>query len=239
MLSLFSLVCLALLAQTINSLPTLPSSDDDAGLSADLGLDPDPFSTVGKDPGVSFPSLDAPPSDNPEALVSQQLALNVDSSASAPPPASQDHVDSGCDKTSKRKRETGGSETSCPADFTNPSAGTTLQTPKKAPEGQQNPASQGPTNATPKKPEYKGDLRLTPSEESISNPFGEKDKDPQCPGQFKYTVCGIADPRYDTWEALFSLHDADLVINSGYGYGMVVRPGKFLSSSLIENLLSL
>lgn len=224
MLSLFSVVGLALFAQTITSLPTLLSSND-AGLSSDLGLDPYQLSTVSTDPGASS-NLDAPPSDNSEFLLSQPLALNVDSSASAPPAASQDHVDPGCDKTPKDKRDTGGAEQSCPAVFTNPSAGTAQEaSPKKTPEGQQQ-APQGPTNQKPIEPGSRGDLRLTPSEEPVLNPFGEKDKEPQCPAPYRYTVCGVADTRFDAWEALYTVHDADLVINSGFGYGMVVRPGK-------------
>lgn len=229
MLSLFSVVGLALFAQTITSLPTLPSSDD-TGLSVDLGLDPNQLSTLGTDPGASFSSLDAPPSDDAEALLSQQLALNVGSSASTPPPANEDHVDPGCDKAPKGKRDTGGADTSCPAFFTKPTPpGAAQETPKKSPEGQQqqqNSAPQGPIKLTPIKPGNRGDLRLTPSDEPVRNPFGEQDKDPQCPEQYKYTVCGIADPRYDTWASLFTVHDVDLVINSGFGYGMVVRPGK-------------
>lgn len=88
MLSFFCVVGLALFSQTIISLPALPSFDD-AVLSADLGLDIKQLFSVGTDLGPSVSSLDPPPSDKPEALLSpQQLALNVDSSASAPPPAS-------------------------------------------------------------------------------------------------------------------------------------------------------
>lgn len=206
MQSVFSVVCVALFAQKIFSLPTLPSSDD-AGLSADLGLDPNQLSTVGTDPGPSFSSLDAPPSDNPEASLSQQLAL----------------VDPGCNKTPKAKRETGVVGTTCPADFTNSS-------PKKTPEGQQqNSVPQRPTNATPKKPGRKGDLRLTPSEEPFRNQYGSEEQDSKCPLQYKYTVCGIADLRYDTWGTLFTLSEADLVINYGFGHGMIVHPGKFFN----------
>lgn len=227
MLSLFSIVGLALYAQTITSLPTLSSSND-AGLSANLGLDPNQFSTVGTDPGALFPNLDASSSDDAEALLSQQLALNVGSLASAPL-ASQDYIDPGCDKAPKGKRDTGGAETSCPAYFTNPSPpGAAQEAPQKNTEGQQqqNPAPQEPTNATPKKPGSRGDLRLTPSDGPVSNPFGEKDKDPQCPRQYKYTICGITEPRYSTLAAPITIYDADLVINSGFGFGMVVRPGK-------------
>ena len=227
MLSLFSVVGLVLFAQTITSLPTLPSSDD-TDLSVDHGLDPNQLSTLGTDPGASLSSLDAPPSDDAEALLSQQLALNVGSSASTPS-ASQDHVDPECDKAPKGKRDTGGADTSCPAYFTNPKPpGAAQEAPKKTPEGQQqqqNSPPHGPINVKPLKPDSRGDLRLTPSE-PVHNPFGEQDKVPQCPGQYKYTVCGIADPRYDSWQSLFTIRDADLVINFGFGYGMVVRPGK-------------
>ena len=223
MLSLFSVVGLALFAHTITSLPTLPSSDD-AGLSSDLGLGPYHLSTVSTDPGSSS-NLDAPPSDNSEFLLSQQLALNVDSSASAPPAAIQGHVDPGCDKTPKGKRDTGGADKSCPADFTNPSAGTAQEaSPKKTPEGQQQDP-QRPTNVRPVEPGSRGDLRLTPSEEPVPNPFGEKGREPQCPSPYRYTVCGTAETRFDAWEALYTVQDADLVINSGFGYGMVVRQG--------------
>lgn len=237
MLSLFFVVGLALFAQTITSLPTLPSSDD-TGLSEDLGLDPNQFSTLGTDPGASLSSLDAPPSDDAEALLSPQLALNVGNSASTPPPASQDHVDPECDKAPKGKRDTGGADTSCPAYFTTPSPpGAAQEAPKKAPGGQQ---QQGPMNVKPIEPDSRGDLRLTPSE-PVRNPFGEQDKVPQCPEQYKYTVCGIANLKYDTWESLFTIHDADLVINSGFGYGMIVRPGKkknpFFSSLIGKSLL--
>lgn len=229
MLALFPVVCLALCVQTITSLPTLPSSDD-TGLSEDFGLDPNQLPTLDTDPGSSFSSLDAPPSDDAEALLSQQLALNVGSSASTPPLSSQDHVDPGCDKAPKGKRDTGGADTYCPAYLTKPTPpGAAHETPKKSPEEQQqqqNSAPQGPINVTPVKPGNRGDLRLTPSDEPVRNPFGEQDKDPQCPEQYKYTVCGVADSRYDAWESLYTVHDVDLVINSGFGYGMVVHPGK-------------
>ncbi len=227
MLSFFSIVGLALYAQKVASLPTLPSSSD-AELSAHLGLDPSQFSTVLTDPGALFPSLDASSSDDTEALLSQQLALNVGSSSSAPPTASQDYLNPGCDNAPKGKRDTGEADTSCPASFTNPSPpGAAQKAPPKNTEGQQqqNPAPQEPTNATPKKPGSRGDLRLTPSD-LIQNPFGEKDKDPQCPRQYKYTVCGMTEPRYNNLAAPLTIYDADLVINSGFGFGMVVRPGK-------------
>lgn len=226
MLSLFSVVGLALFAQTITSFPTLPPSDDTGFSSVDLGLDPNQLSTLGN----------VPPSDDAEALLSQQLALDVGSSASTAPPAIQD-VDPGCEKASKGKRDPGGgADTSCPASFTNPSPpGAALEAPKKTPEGQgeqqqqqqqQNSAPpRGPINVTPLKPGSRGDLRLSPSDEPARNPFGEQDKEPQCPEHYKYTVCGIADPRYDAWSSLFTIYDVDLVINSGFGYGMVVRPG--------------
>lgn len=248
MLSLFSAVGLiALFAQTATSLPTLSPSDDTSGPSVDLGLDStNPLSTLGTDPGASFSSLDTPPpSDDADALLqSQQLALNVGSSSATstpPPPASQDLVvvvDPGCDMAPKGKRDTGGggaaADTSCPAPYlTNPSrpAGAASQeAPKKNQEGQERNSdpqgSQGPIKVKPIEPGSRGDLRLTPSDELPSNPFGEKDKDPQCPKQYKYTVCGLADLRYDAWANLYTVHDADLVINSGFGYGMVVRPGK-------------
>lgn len=234
MLSLFSIVGLALYAQTSSSLPTLPPSND-AGLSAHLGLDPNQFSTVDTDPGALFPSLDASSSNEAEALLSQQLALNVGSSASAPPLASQDYLDPGCDKapkSKKGKRDTGGADTLCPAYPTNPSpSGAAQEAPQKNPEEeqqqqQQNSAPQEPTNATPREPGSRGDLRLTPSDEPVRNPFGEKDKGPQCPRQYKYTVCGITEHRYINLVASLTIYDADLVINSGFGFGMVVRPGK-------------
>lgn len=230
MLSLFSIVGLALYAETITSLPTLPSSSD-AELSAQLGLDLNQFSTVGTNTGALFPSLDTSSSDDAEALLSQQLALNVGSLDSAPPLASQNYVDPGCDKGPKGKRDTGGADTFCPAYFTNPNptpSGAAQERPQKNPEGQQQqnpPAPQKPNNATPRKPGSRGDLQLTPSD-LIQNPFGEKDKDPQCPRQYKYTVCGMTEPRYSTLAAPLTIYDADLVINSGFGFGMVVRPGK-------------
>lgn len=246
MLSLFPAVGLiALLAQTATSLPTLPSSDDTTTglLSADLGLlDPaNQLSTFGTDPVASFSSLDTtpPPSDDAEEALpqSKHLALNVGVSSASTPPASvsQDPivvVDPGCEKApTKGKRDTGGgaaaADTSCPAPYlTNP--GAAQDAPKKSQEGQeQNSAPQGPIiKVKPIEPGSRGDLRLTPSDEVPRNPFGEKDKDPQCPKQYKYTICGLADPRYDAWASLFTVHDADLVINSGFGYGMLVRPGK-------------
>lgn len=224
MLSLFPAVSLALLVQTITSLPALPSFDD-AGLSADFGLESNQFSSVGTDPGPSFSSLDTPSSDNAEALLSQQPALSVDSSASAPPPTSQDDVSPDCDKSSKGKRETGGVETSCPAPFTNSSPGTTQQAPKTTPDGQKNRAPNGQMITTPKKPGRQGDLRFTPEEEPLRNQFGQKEQDPQCPGHYKHAVCGIADSRYDSWGTLYSLFDADLVINYGFGHGKIIRPG--------------
>lgn len=234
MLSLFSVVGLALYAQTITSLPTLPSSND-AGLSAHLDLDANQFSTVGTDPGGAlFPSLDESSSDDAETLLSQQLALNVGSSASTPPAlASQNYPYlPGCDKAPKGKRDTGGAETSfCPAYPTNFSpSGAAQEAPQKNPEGQQrqqqNSAPQEPTNAKPRKPGTRGNLRLTPSDEPVRNPFGEKNKDRQCPRQYKYTVCGISELRYLNLVASLTIHDADLVINSGFGFGMVVRSGK-------------
>lgn len=235
MLSLCSIVGLALYVETISSFPTLPSSSD-AELSAQLSLNPNQFSTVGTDPGALFPSLDTSSSDDAEALLSQQLTLNVGSLDSASPLASQDYVDPGCDKGPKGKRDTGGVDTSCPAYFTNPSpSGAAQEAPQKNPEGQQqqNSAPQQPTNATPRKPGSRGDLRLTPSD-LIQNPFGEKDKDPQCPRQYKYTVCGMTEPRYSTLSALLTIYDADLVINSGFGFGMVVRPGKKFLFSVLD-----
>lgn len=255
MLSLFSAVGLiALLAQTATSLPTLSSFDDNTTglLSADLGLLTDQLSTLGTDTGAeaSFSSLDIPPpSDDAEGLFqSQQLALNVGSSPASntppPPPASQDPivvVDLGCDNKAptKGKRNTGGgaataADTSCPAppNLTNhsPAGGAAQEAPKRNQEGrEENSAPQvhlKPIKVKPIQPGSRGDLRLTPSDEVPSNPFGEKDKDPQCPKQYKYTVCGLADPRYDAWANLYTVHDADLVINSGFGYGMLVRPGK-------------
>lgn len=230
MLLLFSVVALALFALTINSHPALPSSDY-AGLITDLGLDLDQFSTVGIDLGASFSSLYGPPSVNPEAPSSQQLALNVDSSASAPLPASQDQ---GCDKTPQGKRDTGAPEdTVCPAILTIPSPPGTAQetSPKKTPEGQQqqNSAPLRPTNASLKKPGRKGDLRLTP-EEPLRIPFGQEEQDSQCPPQYKYSVCGIEDGNYYTWGTLHTLIEADLVINFGFGSGLVIPPGKFISS---------
>lgn len=249
MLSIFSAVGLiALFAQTATSLPTFSSSDDLSGFSADLGLDPtNPLSTLGTDPGASFSSLDTPPpSDYAEALLqSQQLALNVGSSSATstpPPPASQDLVvvDAGCDMAPKGKRGTGGGggaaaeDTSCPAPYlanpSRPAGAASQEAPIKNQEGQErNSAAQGsqrPRKVKPLEPGSRGDMRLTPSDAAPSNPFGEKDKDPQCPKQYKHTVCGLADPRYDAWQNLYTLHDADLVINSGFGYGMLVRPGK-------------
>lgn len=231
MLSLFSIVGLALYAQTITSLPTSPLSND-AGLSAHRGLDPNQFSTIDSDAGALFPSLDASSSDDAEALLSPQLALSVGSSASAPPLASQDLLDRGCDKApkAKGKRNTGGADTSfCPAYLTNPvTPGAVQGAPQKKPEGQQqqNFAPQEPKIATPRKPESRGDVRLTPSDEPVRNPFGEKDKDPQCPRRYKYTVCGISDLRYLNLVASLTIYDADLLINSGFGFGMVIRPGK-------------
>lgn len=106
----------------------MPSSDD-AGLSGDLGLDINELSSVSTDPGPSFSSLDPPPSDKPEALLRpQQIALKVDSSASAPPPASQDDANPECDKSPKGKRETGGVETPIPVPET------AQQAPKTTPE---------------------------------------------------------------------------------------------------------
>lgn len=233
MLSFFPIVGLALYAETITSLPTLPSLID-AELLAHLGLDPNQFSSVGTDPGALFPSLDSSSSFDAEALLSPELALDASSSASDHLLASQDYLDPGCDNTPKGKRETGGAETSCPAYFINPGPpGAAQAVPRKSPKGEQqrNPAPQKPTNVKPNSPESRGDLRLTPSD-PIQNPFGEKDKDPQCPRQYKYTVCGIIEPRYNNMAAQISIYDADLVINSGFGFGMVVRPGKKINSFL-------
>lgn len=230
---MLSLFCLALFAHTITSLPALSSPDDAGLLSANLGLDSNQLSTVGTDPGSSFSSLDAPQSDNLDAFLSQPLALNVDSLASAPPLASQITVDPACDKTPNSKRETGGADTSCPALFINPRSPGTAQeaSPKKIPEGQQqqqpSSAPQGPTNVKPKKPGETGDMPINLSDEPIRIFFGGQDKDPQCPPPYKYTVCGIADRIDDNWWVpLHTIHDADLVINSGFDYGKVIRPGK-------------
>lgn len=242
----FSIVGLvALYAQSITSHPTLPFSNDDAGLSsADLVLDPaNQFSTVGSTtnppPGELFPAPDASSSEDAETPLSQEVALNdddddVSSSALAPPAPmdSQESLDPGCDKGSKGKRDTGGGGAgkSCPAIFpTNLSPPPAAQ--KKNPEGQQQ-EQQEPTNANPREPGSTGDLQFTPSDEPVRSPFGEKDKEPQCPPHYRYTVCGIIQMRYSTGASPLTVYDADPVINSGFGYGMVVRPGKKLITTL-------
>lgn len=149
MLSLFSAVGLALFTQAITSLPALPSSDD-AGLSEDLGLDLNQLSSVGTDAEPSFSSLDPPPSEKSEAPLSLQLALNINSSASAPPTASQDDVNPEYDKSSKGKKETRGVETSCSADFTNSSPRHRSTGPQNDSRRVKNTVPNGQVNTTPK-----------------------------------------------------------------------------------------
>ena len=175
-------------------------------------------------------------------------------SASSPPlllDNSQESRDpAGCDTGLKGKRETtggaAGTSTYCPALYpsTNlipPSApAPAASAQKKNPEGQQQDEEkeeeeeeqhqgqepQTNANAKPREPGSRGDLRLNPSDEPAHNPFGEKNKEPQCPPHYRYTVCGSIKFEHSTGASPLTVYDADLVINFGFGYGTVIRPGK-------------
>ena len=209
MLSALTLVSLALFAQSITCLPSAISSD--AEVLENFNLEPNGLSPFTTETGMLSSDLKAPSVDGSDAFLSNQLALNDDFTASAPP-ASQPNANNGCGEAQKWKRQTEG-DTACPAEFREKEPGAALETPKTTPQDQQ---------SDPEKPGAPGSTKKFPSwfEQSIHTRHQGESKvenydSSGCPKRYAYSVCGIhdTDARW-SWEKLSSVHDADLCMSS-------------------------
>lgn len=205
MLSVLTLVSLALFAQSITCLPSAISSD--AEVPENFNLEPNGLSPFTTETGMLSSDLKAPSVDGSDAFLSNQLAFNEDFTASAPP-ASQPNA---CGEAQKRKRQTEG-DTACPAELREKEPGAALETPKPTPQDQQ---------SNPEKPGAPGSRKKIPSwlEQSIHTRhrgvIKTENFDSSCPKRYPFTVCGIHDTDHLwTWEDLNSVHDADLCMSS-------------------------
>lgn len=209
MLSVLTLISLALFTQSITCLPSAISSDAD--VLENFNLEPNGLSPFTTETGMLPLDLKAPSVDGSHVFPSNQLALNEDFIASAPP-ASQPNANHGCGGAQKKKRQTQG-DTTCPAEFREKKPGAALETPKKNQQDQQSgPEKPGAPGSRKKFPAwFEQNMNMRHQEESKAESYDLNG----CPKRYMYSVCGIEETEAGwSWEQLSSVHDADICMSS-------------------------